>query len=75
MLQLEGVGGVEWLYIIIVLAVLFFGVNKIPKIARSFGIASAEYEKARIQAYQELKQVKPQKDTNINVTVVERKKT
>ena len=48
--QLGGIGGVEWLFIIIIIVVLFFGVRKIPEIAKSFGRASAEYEKARIQA-------------------------
>lgn len=55
--QLGGIGGVEWLFIIIIVLVLFFGVRKIPEMARSFGRASAEYEKARIQAKHELEQV------------------
>jgi Sec-independent protein translocase protein TatA len=39
-------------------------VKKIPEIARSVGKASAEYEKARIQAKHELEQVRLQKNTN-----------
>jgi sec-independent protein translocase protein TatA len=62
--QVGGIGGVEWLFIIIIILVLFFGVKKIPEIARSVGKASAEYEKARIQAKHELEQVQLQKNTN-----------
>jgi sec-independent protein translocase protein TatA len=36
---------------------LFFGVKKIPEIARSVGRASSEYQKAKIQAKQELNQM------------------
>lgn len=35
-----------------------FGVKKIPELARSFGKATAEYEKARIEAKKELEQIK-----------------
>jgi len=62
--QVGGIGGVEWLFIIIIILVLFFGVKRIPEIARSVGKASAEYEKARIQAKNELEQVQIQKNTN-----------
>ena len=42
--------GYEFLIIIVIIVVLFFGVKKIPELARSFGKARAEYEKARIEA-------------------------
>ena len=42
--------GYEILIIIVIIVVLFFGVKKIPELARSFGKATAEYEKARIEA-------------------------
>jgi len=50
--------GYEVLIIIVIIVVLFFGVKKIPELARSFGKATAEYEKARIQAKKELAQIK-----------------
>jgi sec-independent protein translocase protein TatA len=53
-----GIGGSEWIFIIIAIVVVFFGVKKIPEIARSFGKASAEYEKAKIEAKRELQQLK-----------------
>jgi sec-independent protein translocase protein TatA len=56
-MQAFGVGGLEWVFIIIIVVVLFFGVKKIPEIARSVGRASSEYEKAKIQAKQELNQI------------------
>jgi sec-independent protein translocase protein TatA len=57
-MQLGGIGGAEWIFIIIALVVVFFGVKKIPEIARSFGKATAEYEKAKIEAKRELQQFK-----------------
>ena len=50
--------GYELLIIIVIIVVLFFGVKKIPELARSFGKATAEYEKARIEAKKELDQIK-----------------
>jgi sec-independent protein translocase protein TatA len=58
MMQLGGIGGAEWIFIVIALVVVFFGVKKIPEIARSFGKATAEYEKAKIEAKRELQQLK-----------------
>ena len=49
--------GYEILIIIVIIVVLFFGVKKIPELARSFGKA-AEYEKARIEAKKNLAQIK-----------------
>ncbi|MGG6460430.1 MAG: twin-arginine translocase TatA/TatE family subunit [Candidatus Eiseniibacteriota bacterium] len=51
-------GGIEWVLLIVVIIVVFFGVKKIPELARSFGKATGEYEKARIQAKNELEQIK-----------------
>ncbi|NOJ27933.1 MAG: twin-arginine translocase TatA/TatE family subunit [Nitrososphaera sp.] len=59
-MQLGGLGGMEWIFIVIAIVVIFFGVKKIPEIARSFGKASAEYEKAKIEAKRELQQLKDQ---------------
>ncbi|HZA42729.1 MAG TPA: twin-arginine translocase TatA/TatE family subunit [Nitrososphaeraceae archaeon] len=57
LMQAFGVGGLEWVIIIVVVVLLFFGVKKIPEIARSVGRASSEYEKAKIQAKRELNQI------------------
>jgi sec-independent protein translocase protein TatA len=50
--------GIEWVLIIIIIVVVFFGVKKIPEIARSFGRAKTEYEKSKIEARRELDKVK-----------------
>jgi sec-independent protein translocase protein TatA len=61
MMQLAGLGGWEWMIIIgLVVVVIFFGVKKIPELAKSFGKATAEFEKARIEAKRELQQLKSQ---------------
>lgn len=66
-MQVFGLGGVEWIFIIIIIVVLFFGVKKIPEIARSFGKASTEYEKARIEAKRELHQIRRDQDKTNNI--------
>ena len=43
-------GGYEWIFIILIIVVIIFGAKKIPELARSFGKATSEFEKARIQA-------------------------
>ena len=60
--------GIEWIILIVVIVLVFFGVRKIPEIARSFGKASSEYEKARIEAKRELQQIKSggDKTTTLN---------
>jgi sec-independent protein translocase protein TatA len=62
-MQIFGAGGFEWIFIVVIIVVLFFGVKKIPQLARSFGKASTEYEKARIEAKKELQQIKDQDTT------------
>jgi len=59
-MQFAGLGGMEWVIIIGLIVVVFFGVKKIPELARSFGKATAEFEKARIEAKRELQQMKNQ---------------
>jgi sec-independent protein translocase protein TatA len=50
--------GIEWIIIIVVIIMLFVGVKKIPQLARSFGKASAEFQKSKIEANRELEQLK-----------------
>jgi sec-independent protein translocase protein TatA len=59
-MQFAGLGGLEWVIIIGLIVVVFFGVRKIPEIAKSFGKASAEFQKARIQAKRELQEMQTQ---------------
>ena len=60
LMQFVGLGGLDWIIIIGLIVVVFFGVRKIPELARSFGKASAEFQKARIEAKRELQQMKTQ---------------
>ena len=52
------VNGTEWIVIIVVIAIAIFGAKKIPDIARSFGRATTEYEKAKIEAKNELNRIR-----------------
>jgi TatA/E family protein of Tat protein translocase len=53
-----GVGGAEWVFIIIIAVVLIFGAKKIPDLARGLGRATTEYQKARADAQTELDKIK-----------------
>jgi sec-independent protein translocase protein TatA len=57
-LQFAGVRGLEWVIIIGLVVAVFFGAKKIPELARSFGKATTEFEKARFEAKRELEQLK-----------------
>ena len=59
-MQFAGLGGLEWVIIIGLIIVIFFGVRKIPQLARSIGKASGEFQKARIEAKRELQDMKSQ---------------
>src|SRR2546425_1213526 len=50
--------GTEWIIIIVIIAVVIFGAKKVPDIARSFGRATTEYEKAKIEAKNELRRIR-----------------
>ena len=58
------VNGFEWVFIILIIVVLFFGAKKIPELARSFGKATTEFEKAKIEARKEIQEAKSQ-DTKV----------
>lgn len=51
-------GGYEWILIIFVIIIVIFGAKKIPELARSFGKATSEFEKARIESKNELEKIK-----------------
>jgi sec-independent protein translocase protein TatA len=50
-------GGMEWA-VILLIAVLLFGANKIPKLARSSGQAIGEFQKGREEVETELEEMR-----------------
>jgi len=56
-LQFGVPGGME-LAVILLIAVLLFGANKIPKLARSTGQAMGEFQRGRTEIEQELEDMK-----------------
>jgi sec-independent protein translocase protein TatA len=58
LMQLAGLRGMEWIVVIGLIVAVFFGAKKIPEFARSFGRASGEYEKAKLEARKELNALK-----------------
>ncbi len=55
------VAGAEWIWIVVIIAVLLFGAKKIPQLAKTFGKAKGEYEKGRIEGDKELEEFKEKK--------------
>ncbi|TLX81825.1 MAG: translocase [Thaumarchaeota archaeon] len=54
----NAISGESWIFVIIIVAVLIFGVKKIPELARTFGKAKGEFEKGKIESEKELKDFK-----------------
>jgi len=52
------IGGTELIILVVVIGVLLFGAAKIPKLAKTFGKAKAEYKKGEIEGDKELKEFK-----------------
>ena len=50
----------DWIIILVVIAVLFFGASKIPELFRSMGRAVGEFKKGKIEAEMELQQMQQQ---------------
>lgn len=59
-------GGME-MFVILLIAVLLFGANKIPKLARSTGQAMGEFQKGRQQVEQELEEMEETMDPEAEI--------
>jgi sec-independent protein translocase protein TatA len=57
-IQFVNLGGAEWIILAAIIIALIFGVKKIPELARSFGRASGEFQKAKIEMRKEVERVK-----------------
>ncbi|HSB57327.1 MAG TPA: twin-arginine translocase TatA/TatE family subunit [Nitrosopumilaceae archaeon] len=60
---MAGIGMQEIVIILIVIGVVIFGAKKIPELARTFGKAKGEFEKAKIESDKELKEFKEKQDS------------
>lgn len=63
-INLQIPGGMEWVWIAIIVAVLLFGAKKIPELAKTFGKAKGEYEKGRIEGDKELEEFKEKRKSD-----------
>ena len=57
------VAGAEWLWIIVIVAVLIFGAKKIPELAKTLGKAKGDFEKGKIESEKDLKEYKEKQDS------------
>jgi sec-independent protein translocase protein TatA len=73
-LQMAIVTVVEGIIIIAIIAVVIFGAKKIPELARSFGRAPTEFEKAKLEAKKELEKIRNSGTTTEVDPVQDRKK-
>ena len=55
-------GTTEIIIIVVAAALLLFGAKKIPELAKTFGKAQGDNKKGEIEADEELKKFKEQKD-------------
>ena len=55
-------GGSEWIIVFVAAGLLLFGAKKIPELAKTMGKAKGEYKKGEIEADEELKKYKENKD-------------
>ena len=53
--------GTEWIWIIVIVGVLFFGAKKIPELARTLGKSKGEFEKGKMDGDKELKDLNEKK--------------
>ena len=56
-------GGMEWIWIVIIVGILIFGAKKIPELAKTLGKAKGDYEKGRIESEKDLKEFKEKQDS------------
>ncbi len=56
------IAGQELIIVIVIAAVLIFGVKKIPELAKTFGKAKGEFEKGKLEGDDELKKFKDKND-------------
>ncbi|OVE85501.1 Sec-independent protein translocase TatA [Natronolimnobius baerhuensis] len=59
-------GGPEIL-LIVGIAILIFGAQKIPKLARSIGESTGEFKKGQAKVEQELEEIRPDTDLSADV--------
>ena len=59
---MAGIGMQEIIIILVVIGIIIFGAKKIPELARTFGKAKGEFEKAKIESDKELKEFKEKQD-------------
>jgi len=56
-------GGMEWIWIVVIVGVLIFGAKKIPELARTLGKAKGDFEKGKIESEKDLKEFKEKQDS------------
>ena len=55
---LFSVGGMEWIWLVLIAIILLFGAKKLPELARSIGRATGEFQKGRADIEKEIRAAK-----------------
>jgi len=63
LISLQFPQSMEWIWIIVIVAILIFGAKKIPELAKTLGKAKGEFEKGKIEGDKELKEFKEKKNS------------
>ena len=63
------IGGMEWILLIVIAALLLFGAKKIPEFARSLGKAKAEFQRGQMQVEREIREEQRSYDEKETKTV------
>jgi len=54
---IPGIAGSEWIILVVIVVVLLFGAKKLPELAKSIGRATGEFQKGKVAAEKELKEM------------------
>lgn len=55
---LFSVGGMEWIWLVLIAIILLFGAKRLPELAKSIGRATGEFQKGRAEIEKEIAEAK-----------------
>jgi sec-independent protein translocase protein TatA len=68
------IGGMEWILLVVIAALLLFGAKKIPEFARSLGKAKAEFQRGQMMVEHEIRDEQKRYDNKDGKTATPKRK-